>query len=199
MACVGRAARVVGFTIIEVIVVVVILGVLAAVAVPRLMAIRGSEAQAAAERIADLLSIAARRDTLTSQRLAVEFDGDAGELRLLTMSSPPDQAAAPSLQVWRVDRLAPVARLGDALLHEATAGSTTLDPRRWRVEFPQHTIRPALGLVVSDGEELAFRRIDLPSYGTRAVVTPGRTLSAGALEGAGFVDLDAIGQGDAAW
>jgi len=182
---------------IEMVVVVIILGVLALAVVPRLISVRGREVQAAAERVAELLSTAARRDSLLSQRLAVEFDGDAGSLRLVTMTAPGADVA--TLPEWRSDPLVPGAELGDVKLVEATSDGSALDRKHWRVELPQNTVRPAIGLVLSDAAGVVFWRVDLPPRGTRAEVTSGKVLPPGAAEGAGFLDLDALGQGESAW
>lgn len=184
---------------IEVIVVVVILGVLMLAVVPRLRSGRDREVEAAAERVADLLSAAARRDALTSQRLALEYDKKTGVIRLMTMGSAEDEVAAPSLHTWRQDPVTPTVSVGDVVLKEAQTDGVPLDPSSWRVEFPQNTLRPALTIILTDEQGDNPYRVDLPSRGTRAMTTPGLTLPPGSVEGAGTIDLDQTGKGNVTW
>jgi type II secretory pathway pseudopilin PulG len=184
---------------IELIVVVVILGVLAAALVPRMLSNRSREVQADAERAADLLGAAAKRDALTSQRIALEYDGDSATLRMMVMSTGAGDPAAPSLQQWRQDPLTPPVTLTGATLDEALADGAALDRGHWRVEFPQNMARAALCLVFTDERRENPWRVDLPARASRAIVTEGRRVNRGAFEGADSIDLDAAGQGDAAW
>lgn len=192
-------ARVRAFSMIEVIVVVVILGVLMLAVVPRLRSGRDREVEAAAERVADLLSAAARRDALTSQRLALEYDKRTGVIRLMTMGSAEDEVAAPSLHIWRQDPVTPTVSLVDVLLKEAQTDGVPLDASNWRVEFPQNTLRPALTIILTDEQGDNPYRVDLPARGTRASTAPGLTLPPGSVEGAGTIDLDQSGKGNVTW
>ncbi|CAG1003630.1 hypothetical protein PHYC_03080 [Phycisphaerales bacterium] len=193
----GRAAKYAGvavraFTIVEVIVVVVILGILVGAMAPRLAALTGREAQAAAGRVANLLSAAATRDLLTHQRIAVEFDGEASRLRLLVLSEDGE--------MWKEDPLTPAVNLGEVKVTRATMESAMLDAMNWRVEFPQDQPRPALLLVLSGGRGGDTYRVEIASRASRAVVRAGENPSAREVaELDGVVDLDARGMGEQAW
>lgn len=183
----GRA-----FSIVEIIVVVVILGVLIGAMAPRLVALTGREAEGAAGRVADLLSAAARRDLLTHQRLAIEFDGSAARMRLLVLSEDGE--------TWREDRLTPAVNLGEVKVSRAMADSAALDPANWRVEFPQDQPRPALVIGLASARGSEAYRVELPARAARAVVRSGENPSARELaELDGVVDLDAKGMGEQAW
>ncbi|MFA6043993.1 MAG: type II secretion system protein, partial [Phycisphaerales bacterium] len=67
---------------VELIVVVVMLGVLAGLVGPRLLGWTHRHTEAAALKLADLLSAASRRDTLSSQRVAVDYDAKRGTARM---------------------------------------------------------------------------------------------------------------------
>ena len=178
------------FTIIEVIVVAIILAVLAAAVAPRLVAMGGREVRASALAVGDLVSVAARRDTLTSQRVALEFDANNDSLVLMTMQAADDSGAVS----WRPDKLMPGVVLGGTVM-QASADGVALDAKGWRVEFPQGSRRPSLEIVLSDAKNKEHWRVNLPSIASHAAV------SAGNAQGASdqSIDLDATGGGTSPW
>lgn len=176
-----------GFSIVEIIVVLVILSVLAAAVVPRLAAMSGRQARADAEAIVELLSIAARRDDLTSQRVALDFDAERASVRLLTRRADATE--------WRQDPLAPDASLRGSFVESVESEGVDLDSRHWRIEFPQASRRPGLSLVVTDDRKQQSWRISLPSGATRAVMAPASSLAAPD----GSIDLDAMGKAEEPW
>lgn len=184
-----RGGRTRAFTIVEMIVVVVILGVLAAAMGPRVAVFLGRGVRGTAEEVAGVMSAAARRDTFTSQRVAVEGDGEGGRVRLVVFD--------PASGEWREDNLVPAADLGSARLDRVMLDTASLDPANWRVEFPQSQPRGTLTVVVSDAAGRETFVVRLGARASRAVVTPGeRGLHD---DGAGVIDLDATGRGDQAW
>ena len=166
--------------------VVVILVVLAGAIGPRLAAMGGREVRASALSVGDLVSVAARRDALTSQRVALEYDGERSRFVLMTVD-----AASPG--VWREDKLMPPLDLGDTRL-EASVDGVGLDAKGWRVEFPQGSRRPALQILLSDAKNKEHWRVELPSSAAHAAVSAGNSL--GMSDQA--VDLDA-GGGTSPW
>jgi type II secretory pathway pseudopilin PulG len=176
-----------------VIVVVVILVVLAAAVGPRLAAMGGREVKASALAVGDLVSVAARRDALTSQRVALEYDAEAARLVLMTMETRGGDASA-SVADWREDRLMPRVELGGTKL-EALADGVSLAAKGWRVEFPQGSRRPSLEILLSDAKGKEHWRVELPSSAAHAAVSAGNAL--GLSDQA--VDLDAAGGGTSPW
>jgi prepilin-type N-terminal cleavage/methylation domain-containing protein len=190
----GRTNRGRAFTIVELIVVVVILAVLAAAIGPRLAAMGGREVRASAMEVGDLVSVAARRDALTSQRVAIEFEGDKSRLVLMTMDVAPSGGGSPVAE-WREDKLIPPVLLGNTKITDASTDGVALDARGWRVEFPQGGRRPALALILSDPKGKEHWRVELPSSAAHAAISPGNAL--GMSDQA--VDLDAGGGGTSPW
>jgi len=190
----GRTNRGRAFTIVELIVVVVILAVLAAAIGPRLAAMGGREVRASAMEVGDLVSVAARRDALTSQRVAIEFEGDKSRLVLMTMDVAPSGGGSPVAE-WREDKLIPPVLLGNTKITDASTDGVALDARGWRVEFPQGGLRPALALILSDPKGKEHWRVELPSSAAHAAISPGNAL--GMSDQA--VDLDAGGGGTSPW
>jgi prepilin-type N-terminal cleavage/methylation domain-containing protein len=189
----GRTNPRTAFTIVEVIVVVVILVILAAAVGPRLAAMGGREVRASAMEVGELVSVAARRDALTSQRVAIEFEGDKGRLVLMTVDAAP--AGGGAVAQWREDRLIPPVMLGKTKIADALMDGVSLDARGWRVEFPQGGRRPALELILSDAKGKEHWRVELPSSAAQAAIAPGNAL--GMSDQA--IDLDASGGGTSPW
>ncbi|PKP96301.1 MAG: hypothetical protein CVT74_17435, partial [Alphaproteobacteria bacterium HGW-Alphaproteobacteria-13] len=79
----ARARRQSGFTLVEMIVVIVLIGVIVSVIAPRFAGAARRRADDTARAAALLLSAAAYRDTVGSERLALEFDGSRRTLELL--------------------------------------------------------------------------------------------------------------------
>jgi type II secretory pathway pseudopilin PulG len=176
---------------IEVIVVVVIIAVLAGVMVPRVVSSSGREARRSAEATAEVLSAAARRDSISSQRVAIDFDADLSTLRLVKLGTN-----ARGEEAWVDDPLAPRAEMGSAVMTSASMDAVALDAAsRFRVEFPVMGRRPDLTLVIEDSRRREVYRVVLSSSAVRArVIMPGQSLDASAV-----VDLDAMGKGEQAW
>jgi prepilin-type N-terminal cleavage/methylation domain-containing protein len=179
---IGRA----GFTIVEMVVVIVILGVLAVAVGPRVRAFFGRETRGRAEAVSEVLSAAARRDALTSQRVGVEYDAESGRMRVMVFGE----------QGWREDRLSAQAIVAPARVERVQVDTSLLDPERWRVEFPRNEPRPPLRVVISDTGGKETYTVLLPGRAQRAIVA--RTGEA-VEESDEVIDLDAIGRGDQAW
>lgn len=179
-----------GFSIVELIVVIVILGIIGTLVAPRLSSLGGKQARADAQAVAELLSIAARRDELTSQAVAVDFDETRGSIRMLSFVSAGGQPE------WRIDRLAAPASLKSTFVESIETDGNQLDARRWRLEFNENTRRPSVALVLKDSLHGDRWRIELPAGSSRAAVVPGDA-PPGAADGS--IDLDASGRSEDAW
>ncbi len=182
-----------GFSIVELIVVIVLLGIIGTVVAPRLSSLGGKQARADAQALAELLSIAARRDDLTSQPVAIEFDAERETVDMLTFAPPPSNDGP---AVWRSDRLAPAAELRGTVIVSAQADGNELDARRWRIEFSQNSRRPSLFILLRDPLHGDEWHVELAAGSTRATIAPGDA-PAGLSDGA--IDLDAAGRSEEAW
>ncbi len=184
-----------GFTIIELIVVIIILAVVAGLVAPRLMNLGGRQARADAQAVAEVLAIAARREDQTNQPVAIEFDADRNELRMLVFA--PTQGSG-GVAEWRTDRLAPAAVLRSTLIERAVSDGNDLSGTRWRIELTQTSRRPAISVTLRDETHGDRWRVQLPAGSTQVIVAP-----AGTNDAAGFadgsIDLDRAGRGQDAW
>lgn len=182
-----------GFTIIEVIVVIVILGIVSTVVGVRMASMSRREAEAAAWGIGDVLSTAARRESLSSQLVAVSYSHETKKVVFQAMVAESSEGNA--RQRWQPDRLVPPVDLGDAEVEAVESDGALLNPGDWRIEFTPGVHRPTLGITVVDSRQRDRWRVELPSNADSAGVSHG--LGHGLLSEA--VDLDAGGAGSSPW
>lgn len=180
-----------GFTLIELIVVVVLLGIMAAIITPRLFESASRRAGACARELTTLLSVAAHRDSLGADRLALEYDAPARTLRMLMLRSGDGEAQ------WRVDPLvSEVVIPADATL-AAFADGRALDASAWRIAMPPTEPRPTIELRLSlAGARSEGWAITLFSAASSAnLQAPGAAARAALTS----IDLDAAGVGNMPW
>lgn len=197
----GRASslpsnRRLGFTLVELMVALVILAILSGVVIPRLAAGSSRTAEAEVRRVAELVSAAGRRDTLTSQQLAVDFDGSTFSLLLFRRPSP-SEAARGVAPEWVRDSMTMPVTLRDAAVVSVSADGMDLDPRRFRVEFLPGATRPGLRLVLTQTDGQSRWTLALSPRAFRATVTSGEDVLAGAETT--MIDLDLAGKADEPW
>jgi prepilin-type N-terminal cleavage/methylation domain-containing protein len=188
----GRRA----FSLIEVVVVCVILGILAGVAVPRFINMDGRRAEANVREFAELVSSAAARDQLTGQAVALDYDASTRRLRLYV---PDTRVDSRGNQVrsgdWIPDPLSRGVELEEATVVSATQDFAELDSVRWRLTFPRGEPRPRLVVILAqDGGDRRWAVVLTPT-GTRAQVMDPEL----ATQDQDSVDLDATGKSTSAW
>lgn len=174
---------------IELIVVVILLSVLVGLITPRMLGWTRRQTEATALKFADLLSAAARRDVLSSQRVAIDFDAKRASARVQVLAISGAQSA------WQGDPLVPDVLFNEVALTSITSDGVTLDPSSWRIEFSAGASRPAIGAVLVGDSGKETYRVDLPARGTRAIVTQGETPP----QGIEPEDLDAEGKAESSW
>lgn len=185
---------------IEVVVAVVILAVTAAVIVPRLMASNDRKARGEADGAAALVTQAARRQMLTSSRVAIEYNADQGGLSVVTLK-PADTADFDARErLWVQDPLMPRAPLDTLEVISATssASAAPLDSRKFHVDLTDQNGRVALAIVLRDRVSGGEWTIRLPITADRAVVITGsdtRDLKSDQ----DTIDLDDVGKRDSPW
>lgn len=183
------------FTLIELVVVIVILGIVAAAISPRFVGGTARSAEVSATSLRELISSVATRSVLTGRRVAVAFDAKTGvaEAQTWRTTGAPDNWAAPA--EWTIDPLTPPAAMNDAKIVSVRADGLTLDASRWRVEFDPGVRRPSLSIVVAQADGPKSWRIDLPTGAMRADIGPSdRPENATTV-----IDLDDAGRAEEAW
>lgn len=141
-----RAGR--GFTLVELIVVVVVLGIAAAAIVPRFGGTARQEADNAVDQVAELLRLFAWRQSLGSQQVALWRDGNDGRMHLLVMDADPeDPDAAPE---WRPDRFAaPVSLPPGVEVLDVRTDDQRVDPLEWTIASTPGSERPKVEIRVA--------------------------------------------------
>jgi prepilin-type N-terminal cleavage/methylation domain-containing protein len=184
-----------GFTLIELIVVVVILSVAAAVVMPRMFE-RGSRgAELSARSLAALVSAIGTRAALGGQRLALRYD--ARDNRVIpeswTFAGTPGDFS--SQGEWANDRVLSPVTLEGLEVKWLTVDGSPITPASWRIESRQGAPAPVIAIGV--GQPRAGRSwvIDLAPGSLRAHLRsadlPANATSA--------VDLDARGLDKEPW
>jgi len=204
----GRAAWR-GFTIIEIMVVIVMIAVLSAFVVPRMITNGAREAELEAKQVRLLLTTLAQRDAILGQHMALEFDADKGTLSLLVQTR--DEEGVPAEEWTPAPMVKPVVlthttmarATRDGLSLGSSAGSGGVEATgSWRFEVDQSQQRGAIGLVLArrsgDGPGGAYQ-IDLLPSNTAASMSACDSVSAARPPREGAVDLDAGGMREAAW
>ncbi len=186
------------FTLVELVVVLIILAILAGVIAPRLLSGSSRTAEADVRRAAELVSTAGRRDSLTSQQLAIDYDGASSTLRLLVLRLPSAVDAARGAPAeWVDDPLAMRVELKDVKLLSATTDGAELDPRKFRVEFKQAAVRPSLVMVFGPSEDRPAWTVSLTPGAYRAQVISGEDRFADVDQTT--IDLDLAGKSEEPW
>lgn len=129
-----RAARLAarGFTLIELVVVVIMIAIAAAAIVPRFTGTARQEADVSVDQVAELLRLYAYRQALGSQQVALWRDGNDGRLHLIVKDAPPDDPTAPA--EWRPDRFAaPVALTPGLEVDEVRVDDKRVDPGEFTI------------------------------------------------------------------
>lgn len=185
-----------GFTLIELVVVLIILGIVSGIIVPRLLSGSSRAAEADVRRVAELVSAAGRRDTMTSQQIAIDYDGTQFSLMVLKMPTA-IEAARGVLPQWIRDTLSMPVQLADATLNSVSIDGTELDPKHFRIEFLQRGQRPGVVMLFGQVRGSASWTVALPAGAFRANVLGGEDRLAGA--DATIIDLDLAGKGEEPW
>ncbi len=186
----ARRARRRAFTLIELIVVIVILSVVAAAVAPRFAGDDSRRAEQAARNIRNLLSIAAHRDSLGSERLSVAYNTESKRLTLDTR-----RAATDGSHAWRSDPLTAVVELGPLALRSAAIDGHILDAGSFRVEFPEYEPRGMIELMLErPGTPETWSIVLLPG-----AVQADMNIGGATLQVVRPIDLDSEGSGASPW
>ncbi len=187
------------FTLIEVIVVIILLGVAAAVVIPRAFSGGTKRAEQVARSAASLLTAVAQRDATAFEPMLLVYSREEATLEVHVMRGDAEGRD----RAWKPDLFIDPVRFGDGVLRSASIDGQPLDDREWRIELPVNTPRPGIVLEITeegadDGSARRWR-ITLPAGASAARLTDLRVVSDTADSTGQVVDLDAIGMGDRAW
>jgi type II secretory pathway pseudopilin PulG len=187
--------RLTAFTLIELVVAIIILAVMAGLIVPRLLSTADRRIRAEVESVADVVTVAARRASLSTQRVALLYDGGTS-LRVMVLRAKDLSSFAPGNLEWVPDMLAPVPSLNEVSVTSATADGKQLPSSSWRVEFVPSTRNPDLAIGLEDSAGRPWTVV-LGGDSIQARAMGGTPTQVGVQTTA--TDLDAGGKGDQPW
>ncbi len=152
------------FTLIEVIIVIALLAILTSMIVPRLVGHEGRVQQLAAERVADMLTMFAQREALSSKPVGIWHDAERNWLVLVVLDindANPDEPAT-----WRPDRAVAPVKLPASVPPDGVAGTAdgrAIDFRQWPIATEPGRPRPRIeiSLYTDDG---SVRTVVLPAH-----------------------------------
>jgi prepilin-type N-terminal cleavage/methylation domain-containing protein len=140
-----------GFTLLELIVVSALLALVASMVVPRLVGMSRREADVAAERLSEMLSLFAFRDNAGVQQSAIWLNPDTGCVELWNLEPDPERPNEPP--EWVPDRfLQPVRMPVGVELAEVRSDGQALGGDEWRIVGAPGGERPRIEMrLIADG------------------------------------------------
>lgn len=143
-----------GFTLLELIVVASLLALVAAMVVPRLVGIARREADVAAERLSEILSMFAFRDTAGAQQTAIWMNPDSGCVELWNLESDPTRPEEPPR--WTPDRFVQAFRLPPGVeLTEVTSDGQRMVGDEWKILSAPGGSRPRIEMrLAAEGRDI---------------------------------------------
>lgn len=194
------------FTILELIVVIVLMGLLAGLLVPRLADGPRRRAELEARQTAALLDDLARRDALSGE--AAALTGRRVEGATVLAVEVKRVRGADETPAWaRAPLAAPVALTSSRLVEAWRDGAPVGGADDWRIELEPGRPRPVIELRLAMRDEPSGAAganagpwtITLGAEAVRATLTAGDGAGPGAPTAPGAVDLDALGQRETPW
>lgn len=151
-----------GFTLIEVTVVVILIVIFATMLVPRMVGQQAREFQKACDEVADLLTMYAKRESISSSQIGLRYDENQRRLEVIVYDEE-HRPGYPVRSVWREDRHIRPVRLPDfAELIEFNANGELHNLAQWPFVSQPGQQRPTITLVLRGIDE--SRTFVLPSY-----------------------------------
>lgn len=181
------------FTMIELIVVVVMLGVLAGAVIPRMMRRSDREAEQNVRVLADLFSTAAARASIAGQHVALWFDASGDGRMWMETSRAASASDFETSPAWAPDPIVSDQRADRLTFVAGTVDGRALDTRKWTIEMVPGQERGVIVASFRDREGTRTWSIVLPSGSLRAQVVEGAT----PLDES--IDLDSTGMGEVSW
>lgn len=181
-----------GFTLLEMIVVVIVLGILASMTIPRLTGSRGREYELKVEQAADLMVMFAHRLSTSTKATGLQYDGSKRRLFLLTLVTDDDNDES----YWIDDPLSPPVTFPGWMEEDSVAIFTDgdfTDTTQWPLTTMPGENRPIIEISVNWEERSSL--IMLAPH----AMAPSIWLDGDGTEPLTPIDLDAAGRSREEW
>lgn len=182
-----------GFTLIEVVIVIMIIALFAGLIIPRLSGVSQRAEKLTVDRVEDLLAAFSYRDSLASGSTAIEYSSIDHSLVLLTLWVDPDAPDDPA--TWSRDILVPVVRLPESLGMRVYEEGELLPDGDWSIITRIDGTRPKIEIQLFGTATDATVMLDPWAQGPYVVdeLAEQKTVLSDA------IDLDAVGQDKEPW
>lgn len=137
-----KGARNRGFTLIEIIIVILIIALFAGLIVPRMVGLGKRSESLTVDKVADLLSAFSYRDSIASGTTAIEYIAANNSLILLSLQ--PDPVSPDDPPVWSRDYLAPIVEIPFSVTLRALEDGKLLPDTNWSILANSDGTRPKI-------------------------------------------------------
>lgn len=204
------------FTLIEIIVVILILGVLATTIVPRALNIGRRQSEQESKSVQRLVSIAMDKARLWNQTVAIDYREErddqrqggrassVGRLSVWSMrtnaAAIENDAAGAARVTWAEDALVEPVLLNRTKLALATNNGQPLPASAWRITLAPGQPRPLLVLNLEGDSGTRWSvRLEPDAPGAMRIDESPGAVAPPAVAGQRSIDLDDAGKGQSAW
>jgi len=203
----GASPAATGFTLVEMIVVMIVLSVLAAVVVPRVAGLGVRQAEAEVRQAQDMLTLAAEKAAALNAPAAIDYADKTLTLYTFRMKADPSGNAAADLSIegagagkWTPDPLANPLRLSRVTVDAARLDGVPLPAGKpWRITFSPGQARPGVEFDLKDDSSRTWT-LRLESDATQTTASRAGQADAGSNAAPRrSIDLDDAGRGTAKW
>ena len=136
-----------GFTLIEMIVVIIVMAIMATLILPRLFGNDRRQFQNVADQVSDLLMMYAQRESLGTKPVGLWENTERRQLELMTLEVFDDSVELQS--GWVIDRtVRPVSLPNDVSILDVQADGESVDLSEWPMQSPPGQLRPSLAIIL---------------------------------------------------
>lgn len=188
-----RSSARAGFTLLEITVVIVIIGIMGALIVPRLLGNQTREFKLAVEQVGDLLTMYAQRSRLDSKVVGIGFDRYANSLQLMSVADDDGSGQASWTRDFYVQPVLLPRFMADTDIEFEVDGDRA-DPADWPISSDPGQPRPMIAITMRGAGEMAT--LQLLPYAVAPVLSS-TYQSSGVMRDQ--VDLDQTGRNREDW
>lgn len=182
------------FTLLEMIIVIIILGVLITLTVPRLGGQDRRQLNFAVDQVTDFLTMFAYREQLGQRAIAIEYNAEVNTLYLLVRDNTDGDPNDPP--VWTYDALVKPVKLPDSVsVADVRVDGLSIDRSFFQILAKPNEDRPLIELSLQNREFEVQTLVLMPHSVAPTVYRSGEAMSASRVA----VDLDASGRSREDW